>query len=393
MTFQLGASPPTPTPNNLPVQQTLGNGSTQPGTVLPILGATAAGNVGLTATSSSEIDRAMDYNYVVPEPEKPRPPTYALKLAGNSELVRQVNTLLYDKNASPQDIMQIMDLLKVKVMELSINGEMESMKDREGKIKENQKAREKELQVAKEKAVEAEKNKDWNKFWGMMKAVGSVVLSAAVIAAGMLTANPLLVGYGAYMMINATMDVVDAVRSYQGKDPIGFRLSVGELAGWIAKEAFNADEKTQAWVNAGFEIAFGVVMSFGAGAVSAGKAAAAAAKLAEAGAAADKVNKAFTIGQYMGRVGQVIQGVSGAAQGYMTIQTAYLKYDQAESKAKLAQLNVIYDQIQKQLEQSNDLLKTLNEAMASVWETAADRLKNADESQKRIWGGGRRNMV
>jgi hypothetical protein len=385
MTFQVGASP-TPPPQNLQAQQTLGNGSTQPGNVAPIAGATAAGNVGLTAISSSAIDRAMDYNYVIPEPEKPRPPMYALELKGNSELVRQVNTLLYDKNATPQDIMQIMELIKVKVMELSITGEMESMKDREGKIKENQKAREKELQVAKEKAVEAYKNKDWNKFWGMMKAVGSVVLSAAIIAAGVMSGNPLLACYGVYMMINATMDVVDAVRAYQDKEPIGFRLSVGELAGWIAKEAFDADEKTQAWVNAGFEIAFGVVMSMGVGAVSAGKAAAAA-------DAANKVSKAYTIGLYMGRVGQVIQGVSGVAQGYSAIQTAYLKYDQAESKAKLAQLNVIYDQIQKQLEQSNDLLKTLNEAMASVWETAADRLKNADESQKRIWGGGRRNMV
>jgi hypothetical protein len=289
--------------------------------------------------------------------------------------------------------MQIMELIKVKVMELSITGEMESMKDREGKIKENQKAREKELQVAKEKAIETEKNKDWNKFWGMMKAVGSVVLSAAVIAAGAMTGNPLLAGYGVYMMVNATMDVVDAVRAYQDKEPIGFRLSVGELAGWIAKEAFGADKKTQAYVNAGFEIAFGVVMTMGAGAVSAGKAAAAAAKLAEAGAAAEKVSKAYTVGQYIGRVGQVIQGVSGFAQGHSAIQIAYLKYDSAESKAKLAQLNVIYDQIQKQLEQSNDLLKTFNEAMASVWETAADRLKNADESQKRIWGGGRRNMV
>jgi hypothetical protein len=385
MTFQVGASP-TPPPQNLQAQQTLGNGSTQPGNVAPIAGSTAAGNVGLTAISSSAIDRAMDYNYVIPEPEKPRPPMYALELKGNSELVRQVNTLLYDKNATPQDIMQIMELIKVKVMELSITGEMESMKDREGKIKENQKAREKELQVAKEKAVEAYKNKDWNKFWGMMKAVGSVVLSAAIIAAGVMSGNPLLACYGVYMMINATMDVVDAVRAYQDKEPIGFRLSVGELAGWIAKEAFDADEKTQAWVNAGFEIAFGVVMSMGVGAVSAGKAAAAA-------DAANKVSKAYTIGLYMGRVGQVIQGVSGVAQGYSAIQTAYLKYDQAESKAKLAQLNVIYDQIQKQLEQSNDLLKTLNEAMASVWETAADRLKNADESQKRIWGGGRRNMV
>ena len=377
MTFQVGASP-TPPPNNSPAQPT---------TTSPIAGVTAAGNVGLTATSKQAIDRAMDYNYVIPEPEKPRPPMYALDLEGNSELVRQVNTLLYDKNATPQDIMQIMELIKVKVMELSINGEMESMKDREGKIKENQKAREKELQIAKEKAVEAEKNKDWNKFWGMMKAVGSVVLSAAIIAAGVMIGNPVLAGYGVYMMINATMDVVDAVHAYQDKEPIGFRLSVGELAGWIAKEAFDADEKTQAWVNAGFEIAFGVVMSMGAGAISAGKAAAAAAD------AANQVSKAYTIGVYMGRVGQVIQGVSGVAQGYMAIQTAYLKYDQAESKAKLARLNVIYDQIQKQLEQSNDLLKTLNEAMASVWETAADRLKNADESQKRIWGGGRRNMV
>jgi hypothetical protein len=210
----------------------------------------------------------------------------------------------------------------------------------------------------------------------MLKSVVSVVVSAAVLVAGVMTANPLLAAYGAYMLVNATMDVIDSVRAYQGKDPIGFRLSVGELAGWIAKQA-GADEKTQAWVNMGTEILFGLAVGGGASMLGAAKAA----------------TPALTTVNRISQAAQVVQGLVNIGQGIAKIQMAYNKYEQADVKSRLDRLQVLYDQLQKQLERSQDLIKNLNEAIGAIWDTAADRLKTTREAQDRVWGGGRRNMV
>lgn len=344
-------------------------------------GVTAAGNVGLASTRSA-VERAMDNNWVPPTPEKPRPPS-PLELAGNTELVAQINALLKNKTASATDIKAVLDLLSAKVFESSLNGEMQSMKFRQDKIDANQKERQKELEAAKVKALLAAKNEEWDKFWGMLKSVTSVVLSAAVIAGGVMTGNPLLAGYGVYMMINATMDVIDSVRAYQDKEPIGFRLSIGELAGWVAKEAFKADEKTQAIVNAGFEVAFGLALGGGAAIFGAAKAA----------KGVSDASKLLNAGKTMARVGQVLKGLTDIAQGLNTIEMANLKYDMAQSKARLDRLQLIYDMFQKQMEKSNELIKMLNEALLGVWDSAAERQKISKETQNRVWGTGRGNMV
>lgn len=334
-------------------------------------GPAAAGNLGFD--SRKAFDRAWDDNWVPPVMPKPRPPLHALELAGNTELVRQVNELLYADKPNPADIQSLMDLMSTKIMELAINGEALSVQDRKTRIEANQKAREKELAVAREKAVDAEKNKEWTKFWNMVKAVGSLIVAAAVTVAGVMTGNPLLAAYGLYMAANAVMDVVDAVRAYQGKDPIGWRLSVGELAGWIAKQ-LGADEKTQAIVNAVTEVVFNLAMMV-------------------ATMGASSASSMSNIGTAMARIGGVINGVATVAKGISTIRNALLKFEQAESKANLDRLKLILDRLQQDLERSNELLKVLQEAISAIWDAAADRLKMSSEAQQRIWGGGRRNMI
>jgi hypothetical protein len=334
-------------------------------------GPAAAGNLGFD--NRKAFDRAWDDNWVPPVMPKPRPPLHALELAGNTELVRQVNELLYADKPNPADIQSLMDLMSTKIMELAINGEALSVQDRKTRIEANQKAREKELMVAREKAVDAEKNKEWTKFWNMLKAVGTWIVAAAVTVASFMTGNPLGVAFGMYMLANATMDVVDAVRAYQGKDPIGWRLSVGELAGWIAKK-LGADEQTQAIVNAVTEIVFGIAMAFATGGAS----------LATSGS---------NVASNIARLGMAINAVASIAKGIQTIKTAILKYEQAESKARLDRLKVLLDRLQADMERSNDLLKVLQEAISAIWDAAADRLKMSNEAQQRIWGGGRRNMI
>lgn len=361
------------TPQTAPPPMGTASGNTTP-VATPTVA--AAGNIGLSTTQRSAFDRAWEDSWVPPAPEKPRPPMYALQLAGNTELVRQVNTLLYTKDVSVGDLQSLMDLLSTKVMELSINGEMMSVKDRQNKIQANLKEREKEFAIAKEKAIQAEKDKEWKKFTDMLKSVISVVVSAVVLVAGVMTANPLLAAYGAYLLVNATMDVIDSVRAYQGKDPIGFRLSVGELAGWIAKQA-GADEETQMWVNVGTEIAFGLAVGGGASAMGAAK----------------TLSTAATTIKRISQAAQIAQGLTNIGQAILKMQIADNKYEQAQVKSRLDLLQLQYDQLQKQLEKSQDLVKTLNEAIGAIWDSAGDRLKTAREAQDRVWGGGRRNMV
>lgn len=359
-------------------------------------GPAAAGNLG-GFEARSAFDRAWDNN-IVPPNIKPRPPMWALQLEGNTELVRQVNELLYSKSASPTDILSVMDLMKAKIMELSIDGETMALADMTKRIESNQKLREKDMAIAKEKAQVAEKNKEWTNFWNIVKAVGSVVASAAMIVAGALmvasgvgaVAGAIMIGYGVYSLVNSSMDLIDAVRTSQGKEPIGFRLTVGELAAWIAKQA-GADEETQAYWRIGAELALALVVTVATLGAASGAASASAtaniAKAAEAGAKVAKMAKLFGMGA------NIIKGAADVAIGVMTIQNSKLKYEQAEVKARLDQLQTLLDKLQADVEKSQELLKTLNETLMSIWDVAAERLQVLRDADRRVWGGGRGNMV
>lgn len=371
--MNMGISAPPTTPRaSTDTTQATGTGAA---TTTP--GVTAAGNVGLGASSKSSFDRAWEENYVPPV-VIPRPPLYALKMAGgNTELVRQVNEMLYADNPNPTDLMSMMDLLRGKVLELSMDGEAQSIKDRQTRIEKNQKEREVELAAAKEKMLAADRAKEKEKVWNILKSVASVVTSLAMMAAGAVLAptgvGVALLAYGTYSLINSTMDLVDSVRDYQGKEKIGFRLSVGELAGQIAK-AFGADEQTQLWVNAVTEIALALavtVMTLGA-------------------------SSAATTGrviQAVGVAGNLMQGSLQAYKGILTIQNARLKYDQAEIKSRLDRLQMNYDVLKSQLEKSNELIKSFQEALLSIWDVAADRLKTNNDAKLMIWSRGRGNMI
>jgi len=359
-------------------------------------GPAAAGNLG-GFEARSAFDRAWDNN-IVPPNIKPRPPMWALQLEGNTELVRQVNELLYSKTASPTDILSVMDLMKAKIMELAIDGETMALADMTKRIENNQKLREKDMAIAKEKAQVAEKNKEWTNFVNILKSVASVVASAVAIAAGALmiatgvgaAPGAIMMAYGVYSLVNSTMDLVDAIRTSQGKEPIGFRLTVGELAAWIAKKA-GADEETQAYWRVGAELALAVIVTVAtlgtAGASASAGAAANIAKAAEASAKVAKMAKLFGMGA------NIVKGAADIAGGIMTIQNAKLKYEQAEIKSRLDQLQTLLDKLQADVEKSQELLKTLNETLMGIWDVAAERLQVLRDADRRVWGGGRGNMV
>lgn len=362
-----------------------------PDGMLGVQTAAAAGIIGFDARSA--FDRAWESN-IIPPQVKPRPPMHALQLAGNTELVRQVNELLYSPKASPTDVLAVMDLMQAKIMELSINGETMALQDLTRRTEANQKAREKELAAAKEKAELAKKNGEWDKVWNIVKSVASVAASVAMIIAGaalMATGAGAVVGammmaYGVYSLVNAGFDLADSIGQAQGKEPSPWRPSIGELAAWIAKEA-GADEETQQKWRLGAEIALAVVMlvvTLGA------SAAASSAKLADA---ASKGSKLLAIGSRLGQVATLVKGVSDVAQGIRRIEMAKLKYEQAEIKARLDRLQVALTVLQSQMEKSQDLLKLLNETMMSIWDTAAERLKTLNDANRRVWGSGRGNMV
>jgi hypothetical protein len=89
----------------------------------------------------------------------------------------------------------------------------------------------------------------------------------------------------------------------------------------------------------------------------------------------------------------IVKGAADVAIGVMTIQNSKLKYEQAEVKARLDQLQTLLDKLQADVEKSQDLLKTLNETLMSIWDVAAERLQVLRDADRRVWGGGRGNMV
>jgi hypothetical protein len=355
-------------------------------------GPTASGNIGLGKTPSA-FDTAWNNNTVIRE-DKPRIPTFALQLAGNTELVRQVNTLLYASKADPLDIQSIMDLLSSKILELSIDGEAQTLKDRQTKMEANQKDREKLLEVAQAKAAKANNVGDWDKIFGVVKAVVSVVASLAIMAAGaMLLATGagalvggVMIAYGAYMLANSVLDVVNAVRATQGKDPLDLKLNLGSVMADLAK-SMGASEETQMWVNLGTEVVLGVIViivTAGAGSgTAASNVASAAAKYADVAKAA----------KFVGQAANITGGVTGIAKGVLTINLAITKKEQADIKAQQDRLQTLYNQLSAQIKNSADFMTTLQEALMSIWDTAAARLQTTNEARLRALGGGGRSMV
>lgn len=128
-------------------------------------------------------------------------------------------------------------------------------------------------------------------------AVVAMVVGAALVATGAGAAlGVALFALGGYMAAGVTVDVINEVRKAEGKEPLSWSPTLGQLAAVIAKAA-GASEETANWIKMGVDIATDLVVGIAVSIMLPGAGVAIAAQRA---GNALKMGKAIAAG--MGRV-------------------------------------------------------------------------------------------
>jgi hypothetical protein len=163
----------------------------------------------------------------------------------------------------------LLEMLSAKESEISmkvLGSEIRSDQVRRQKASDE---RIKAIQESARKAEEAMKKEGgfWSKlFKGLGKALSIVTSAAAIVTGALLTKTGVGAPLGVFLMVqgasgiaSTVMDIVDEQRIKDGKEPIGWRPTIGHGVTALLKEC-GVDEKTAMWVGVGVEIAVAVAV-------------------------------------------------------------------------------------------------------------------------------------
>lgn len=181
--------------------------------------------------------------------------------------------------------------------------------------------------------------------------VFGAIASAASIAVGVATGNPLLVAAG-------VAGIVMTVDSALGMATGGKVCIAGGISA-VCEAAGMEPEKAQ-WVGMGISLALNIATI----ALNIGGA-------ARMGAvAADAANKVITVLSKTTLITSVLNGVNSMAQGAATIASASYAYQAAQSQARVKDLEAILERIRTSIEMDRDMVEAemqrANDLLASV---------------------------
>jgi hypothetical protein len=236
----------------------------------------------------------------------------------------------------------------------------------ESKGKERQEEIAKEIEQIQKQLEAMAKQKKLSPFMKAFKWIGmivSAIAAVATIAAGVLTANPLLVAGGVILAVMAVNSIVS--EATDGK----YSISAGVAE--IAKKCGASDETAQ-WIGMGVEIGImivGTVMTLGAGSGS-----------IAAGAASKAINIASKV------ITVISAGVS-VAQGGLTIANSVYQYDADMAKALQKEIQAILERIQEALETETKFLEVVMERAQKLNEQVGELIKINNEAQTAVTTG------
>jgi hypothetical protein len=275
----------------------------------------------------------------------------------------------------------------------------EGVQSLEVKAQEQKEINDKQLQKMAKQLEEMKKKAVLNGFLKAFKIIGAIVgaiASVATIAAGALTANPLLIAAG---VVGATM-TVDSILGMATDGKVCMMNGFKELG-----SALGMNDKDSQWFAFAMQMTVMVVaigVSLGAGiAGSAGGAGSTAVQVAESAAqtaaqtaesavqAADlALQQAVKITMLAQKVMNFASAGLNVAQGGATIAGAVIDYKVADSRASQKELEAILERlraaidadknlVEAEMKRSNDLLATVREIIKGCLETQTAMLTTA----------------
>jgi hypothetical protein len=195
--------------------------------------------------------------------------------------------------------------------------------------------------------------------------VGAIA-SAATIALGAITGNPLLVAAGVIMAVMVVDSIVS--EASDGK----YSIAAGVAA--IAKEC-GASEETAKWIGFGVSMTImlvGVILSFGA---------------AGAGSAAQASTTAMNVIAKVTSASNIVSGITAMGNGACTIAGAVFDYQIAQSQARTKDLEAILERLRLATETEESFLKFILEKFQNLQSAVNELVEKSNEALGAITGG------
>ena len=267
---------------------------------------------------------------------------------------------------------QLVEAIGVEGRQQAVKQGLEAIKAKGDEIKELNAQKMEEVQKQLENLKKQQKLSPFLKAFKWIGMIIGAIASVATIAAGVLTANPLLVAGG---LVGLTMTVNSMVsEATDGK----VSISAGIAA--IAK-ACGASEETAKWIGFAFEMAITVV---GIGLTLGGGFASATAQ------AATTATKALSI---VSTTTTILSGVNSVAQGSVQIASSVYDYKIAQAKAELKDLQAILEKIQAAMQSEEDFLEAVMERMENLLGSVKDIVQDNISAQTSILTSGTPSMA
>ena len=254
-------------------------------------------------------------------------------------------------------------------------------------------------------AEKIQKDKDaepgfWGKLFGWVSKVITAVVAVAAMVVGvaaMATGAGALVGaglfaLGAYMAAGVTVDVINEVRTSQGKEPLSWSPTIGQLAKLVATDVFGASEETANWIKMGFDIvtdiAVGVAVSVltpGVGlAVMAHRAVKAGKTLPQIVEVGEKLMKIQKVAAQVRNVQTVMESTARIGKAVSDISVAVAQKEATDISAEVKELVARLLKLNAQFEALGAAIKDIEEKRSSALKRASDGVAQTGEVQAQI---------
>lgn len=227
---------------------------------------------------------------------------------------------------------------------------------------------EKRLEQIKEQIEQLQKSDFWSSFCKVFSVIGTVVAavaSAATIAVGALTANPVLIGAG---IVGAAMSV-DGILSTATDGKVSIASGFTALG-----KAVGMSDEAAKWFGFGMNMAIvvaGIAVSFGASAVASGSSTAA--TIAEM---SEKASKTVSALATVSTGTNIASGVTGAGQAVGNAALTVVNYNLSKIEAKKLDIDAILEGLRNAIKMNQDLieeeLKAADNLIADVKQIVED---------------------
>lgn len=309
---------------------------------------------------------------------------YAAAVSGNASAARAGEAETLPAGRAVDEILSSMDLPQLPASSLSgvsmdtllqaladearRNGVQSAVDNIEQQGEVMQAESEKRLEQIKEQLEQLQKSDFWSSFCKVFSVIGTVVAavaSAATIAVGAMTANPILIGAG---IVGAAMSV-DGILSTATDGKVSIASGFTALG-----KAVGMSDETAKWFGFGMNMAIvvaGIAVSFGASAVASGSSTAA--TIAEMGEKASKTVSALAT---VSTGTNIASGVTGAGQAVGNAALTVVNYNLSKIEAKKLDIDAILEGLRNAIKMNQDLieeeLKAADNLIADVKQIVED---------------------